>query len=169
MKSEETTTTCAGISEALRAFSDAAVALAIALEATTAEAVASVEAEPTKFLRPVAVVDAPEPPPALEPQDSYATGEPMTGKSLISRHHALKSSERVSCDLRVFAGRVRELRLEVLKASPLQIGTILGVAASTVSNWESGLNFPRRVSRERIIALAAVYTKWTPADWGFSA
>ena len=168
MKSEETTTTCAGISEALRAFSDAAVALAIALEATTAEAVASVEAEPTKP-QLVAVVDAPEPPPALEPQDSYATGEPMTGKSLISRHHALKSSERVSCDLRVFAGRVRELRLEVLKASPLQIGTILGVAASTVSNWESGLNFPRRVSRERIIALAAVYTKWTPADWGFSA
>ena len=137
------------IPDALRAFSEAALALAEALEG--ADPVDVTPAEPT-------VLKLAEP--AEEVPRSYSTG-----RGRDKRARAIQRARSAGYDFEHWCLTVKSLRVAVLRVRGQEMADIMGISKSAINSWETGLAFANLPQRARLEQLGNSMAGWERSDW----
>ena len=140
------TVNSAAIGAALRAFADAALGLAEALEGGAAEV------EPVAEVLPIV-------------PRAYGGGTTLGESGQKLRRAAQAHARDRGYDFEHWCRSVRRLRVEVLGCTATQFGAMVGVCKGTVHNWEAGLGFPHPKNLSALEALGEGVAGWTRHNW----
>ncbi len=113
-----------------------------------------------RFQKMIEAPDKPEVPIAR----SYVSGRVFVGERIHKRHKAKERAARVGYGFERWCKTVRRVRGE-LKLNKAQFGAVLGVTSSAVQNWEVGVCFAKRTTRDRLERLAHSLCSVEPAHW----
>jgi DNA-binding transcriptional regulator YiaG len=146
------------LAAALHQFSDAALAVAVALEATE-------------------VVEAPEPEPEPEPyaniyseedesgDRSFTDGSELSPTRILRRAQAQKSAKVQGFNLGFWSRHITHVRELLYHMNVQEFAAVIEVHYETLRNWEVGINFPTKSNRLRMERLALLHHDVSVESW----